>query len=231
MNATLRGIGVLTVLALGACAALGPAPKSTPAGPAAVSTLNAAQLLTAVQADADRIDQSKDPAEHKQLLAAATLSAQQCLAQYPNTAACQYGQAQVQGLTARERPLEAVSLLKDMLASLTKAESLDPALDHAGPARLTAVVLLRAPPWPLGPGDVDSAVTAAQRAVKLDPAYPPNLITLAQAQAKSGGTTVPRATYAKAQAALQAWTGPSADAAADRSHWQQQIEQGLHDLQ
>jgi hypothetical protein len=233
MNAPLGALAVLTALALASCAATRTAP---PAGGATASgTSSPVQLLAAVQRAANDLDQTADPAQRSQLLAAATASARQCLDQAPDNAACQYAQAQVQGLTARARPLEAPSQLKDMLASLTKAEARDPGLDHAGPARLAAVVLLRAPPWPLGPGDVDAAVTAAQRAVQRDPGYPPNLITLAQAQAKGVGTAAARATFAKAQQAVPAWTGvPSeqpAEVAADRARWQSQIEQGLHELQ
>jgi hypothetical protein len=226
MNATLRAAAVLTALALGACAATRPAVRPAAGGATTGSAKSASQLLAAVQEDADRIDQSRDATERAQLLAAATGSAQQCLAQFPAAGACQYAQAQVQGLTARTRPLEAASLLKEMLASLTRAEAQDPGLDHAGPARLAAIVLMRAPPWPLGPGDVDAALTAAQRAVQRDPAYPPNLITLGQAQAKAAGAPPARDTFGKARQAVQAWP-----VAADRSVWQQQIEQGLHDLQ
>jgi hypothetical protein len=224
MNAMMRVAAVLAALALGACATT--RPVQPPAAGVPGGTMAAPQLLAAVQSDADRIDQSKDAAERAQLLAAATASAQQCLARFPDSGACQYAQAQVQGLTARARPLEAPALLKGMLASLTKAEARDPALDHAGPARLAAIVLLRAPPWPLGPGDVDAALTAAQRAVQRDPAYPPNLITLGQAQARSVGAPPARATFVKAQQAAQVWA-----VAADRSKWQQDIEQALHDLQ
>jgi len=136
----------------------------------------------------------------------------------------------VLGLSARERPVQAVALLKDMLASLKQAEALDPAFDHSGPARLTATVLLRAPGWPLGPGDADAALVAAQRAVDRDSAYPPNLIALAQAQAKTDATAKARATYEKARLAGSAWNSPTPDAAADRAEWQHQVEQGLHDL-
>jgi hypothetical protein len=233
MNASLRGLAVLTALALASCATTRTAQPPS-AGAAAVGTMSPVQLLAAVQRDADGIDQTTDPAQRTQLLAAATASARQCLAQAPETGACQYAQAQVQGLSARARPLEAPSQLKDMLASLAKAEARDPGLDHAGPARLAAVVLLRAPPWPLGPGDVDAAVTAAQRAVQCQPDYPPNLITLGQAQAKSESTAPARATFAKAQQALQSWTGAASDqpaaVAADRAKWQLQVERGLHDL-
>ncbi len=188
-----------------------------------------------MQRASDRIDHSEDSAERTRLLATATADARQCVAQAPDNGACHYAQAQVLGLTAREYPGEALSALKQMLASLKRAEALDPAFDHAGPARLSAVVLLRAPGWPLGPGDPDAAVMAAQRAVARDPAYPPNLITLAQAQAKTDTPAPARATFENARRAVQAWMGAGTDTpaevATDRAQWQRDIEQGLHALQ
>jgi hypothetical protein len=232
MSAAVRLAAALAVLLLAACAVPRPAAQPLPTGGAVLTPL---QLLAAVQSDADRIEQGPAPAARAQLLAAATLSAQQCLALSADNANCQYAQAQVLGLTAREHPLQAAALLKQMLTYLTKAEGLDPALDHAGPARLTAVVLLRAPPWPLGPGDVDGAVVAAQRAVQRDSSYPPNLITLAQAEAKSAGMAQARATFGRAQLAVQAWAGAADQApaalATERAQWQRTIEQGLRDQQ
>ena len=232
MNATMCAALVLTVSALAGCMSTRTPPAA--GGATAAGALSPVQLLAAVQRNADGIDQSTDPGQRTALLAAATVSARQCMTQAPDDGACQYAQAQVQGLTARARPLEAPSQLKDMLASLTKAEARDPGLDHAGPARLAAVVLLRAPPWPLGPGDVDAALAAAQRAVQREPGYPPNLITLGQVQAKAVGGAAAQATFARAQQALQAWTGtPSqqpSEVAADRARWQSEVEQGLHDL-
>ncbi|HEY6456037.1 MAG TPA: hypothetical protein VIY90_12245 [Steroidobacteraceae bacterium] len=232
MSATVRVSALLALLLLAACAV--PRPATQPVTPGG-AVLSPVQLLAAVQSDADRIEQVPDAAQRAQLLAAATLSAQQCLALSADNAHCQYAQAQVLGLTAREHPLQAGALLKQMLTYLTKAEGLDPGLDHAGPARLTAVVLLRAPPWPVGPGDVDGALVAAQRAVQRDAIYPPNLITLAQAEAKSAGTAQARASFGRAQLAVQAWVG-AADAApaavaTQRAQWQRTIEQGLRDLQ
>ncbi|HEV2701766.1 MAG TPA: tetratricopeptide repeat protein [Steroidobacteraceae bacterium] len=234
MNALRRGAALLTLLTLAACTLPRPAVPPAASGAAQGAALSPVQLLAAVQRDADRIDRSTDSAERAQLLAAATDSARQCLAQAPEDAACPYAQAQVQGLGAREHPLEAPSLLKQMLANLAKAEALDAALDHAGPARLTAVVLLRAPPWPLGPGDVDAAKAAAQRAVQRDPGYPPNLITLGQAQAKSDGAPAARATFDRARQAVQEWGGApnqSSDLATEREQWRRAVEQGLKDLQ
>jgi hypothetical protein len=227
MNVSLRSIALLGVLALCACAA----PRlATPPPPAGAAVLSPAELVAAVQADTDRIDHSKDAPERTRLLATATTNAQQCLAQAPDNGACHYAWAQVLGLTARERTLQAAALLKEMLANLKQAEALDPAFDHSGPARLTATVLLRAPGWPLGPGDADAAVVAAQRAVERDPTYPPNLITLAQAQAKTDASAQARATYEKARLAVPAWNGVTPDLAAARVQWQQEVEQGLHDL-
>jgi hypothetical protein len=232
MSAAMRVAALLAVLLLAACAVPPPSiPLPTLGGP----VLTPPQLLAAVQSDAAGIDQAPDPAQRASLLAAASASAQQCLALSADNANCQYAQAQVLGLTAREHPLQAAALLKQMLAYLAQAEGLDPALDHAGPARLTAVVLLRAPPWPLGPGDVDGAVVAAQRAVQRDSTYPPNLITLGQAEAKSAGAPQARATFARAQAAVQAWAGAAGQApaalATERAQWLRSIEQGLRDLQ
>jgi hypothetical protein len=227
MSSLTRAGALLAVLALCACTVPRPAIQAPANGAVA---LPPTQLIAAVQADTERIDHSQDPAERTRLLATATANAQQCLAAAADNGGCHYAWAQVLGLTARERPVQAVSLLKEMLASLKQAEALDPDFDHAGPARLSAVVLLRAPGWPLGPGDADAAVIAAQRAVERDPGYPPNLITLAQAQAKSEATAKARATYEKARLAIPAWNGESAEPAADRGEWQHEVEQGLHDL-
>jgi hypothetical protein len=233
----MRAAAALTLVALGACTL--PRPATQPAvNSAAVSgatVLSASQLVASVQRDSDLIDHSTDSAERSRLLAAATQNARQCVAMAPQSGACLYAQAQVLGLTARERPTQAVSRLKEMLASLTQAEALDPGFDHAGPARLSAVVLLRAPGWPLGPGDPDAAVVAAQRAVDRDAAYPPNLVTLAQAQAKTDATAAARATFAKAHLAVQAWTGTQDDAqdqvAAACAEWQRDVDEGLRGLQ
>jgi hypothetical protein len=224
----IRRVAALLVLAV-LCACTLPHPAAPPRldGPGA---LPPSELIAAVQADVDRIDHSKDAAERTRLLATASANARQCLAQAADNGGCHYAWAQVLGLTARERPVQAASLLKDMLASLKQAEALDPGFAQAGPARLTATVLLRAPGWPLGPGDADAAVLAAQRAVDRDPDYPPNLIALAQAQAKTDATAKARATYEKARVAVAAWNAAAPDAAADRAQWQHDVERGLHDL-
>jgi len=223
----LRVAVLLTAAALSACTLPHSATKPAAAGTVA---LPPPQLIAAVERDTERIDHSQDSAERTGLLATATANAQQCLAQAPDSGACHYAWAQVLGLTARERPAQALALLKEMLANLARAEALDPAFDHGGPARLSAVVLLRAPGWPLGPGDADAAVLAAQRALDQDAAYPPNLITLAQAQAKTDEREAARATFAKARLAVQAWPAATAEEAAKNASWQRDVDQGSQQL-
>src|SRR5258708_22718939 len=75
-----------------------------------------------------------------------------------------------------------------MLELLGRAEAADPEYDQAGPARVQALVLVRAPAWPLGPRDAEAGLASARRAVALRPQYPPNVSALAEALAKTGAT-------------------------------------------
>ena len=70
-----------------------------------------------------------------------------------------------------------------MVPALQSAIKNDPTYDEAGPHRVMALVLLRAPAWPLGPGDVEAGLEEARRAVALRPDYPPNTFALAEALA------------------------------------------------
>lgn len=110
-----------------------------------------------------------------------------------------------------------------MLDSLTRAESIDPGYDHAGPARVRALVLIRAPGWPLGPGDVDAGLQAARSAVAREPAYPPNLLVLGEALAKSGDANAALDAYRRALDAAQAQPDSP-----ERAKWVREAGEGLH---
>ncbi len=137
-------------------------------------------------------------------------------------AACQYGKAVATGLEARAHPARAVGLLNSMLENLGNAESIDPNYDNAGPARVRALVLIRAPGWPLGPGDTDAGLAAAQRAVSLQPDYPPNVLALAEALAKSGDDAGARGSYDRARA-LARVSPPGSE----RDDWLREADEGL----
>ena len=122
-----------------------------------------------------------DADERRSLVLAAVNAGQLCERDYPADAACAYWLALAVGSQARERRSTAVDGLEVMEDRLRKAIELDPTLDHAGPHRVLALLFLRAPGWPTGPGDPDAGFEQAQVAVALDESYPPNLLVLGEA--------------------------------------------------
>ena len=180
------------------------------------------ELAAIIASDARRSDHEPDAKLRGELAAEATRNADACLARDPQAAACLYGRAVALGLEARAHPTRAGELLKNMLEGLASAEAADPDYDQAGPARVRALVLIRAPGWPLGPGDADEGVVAARRAAALKPLYPPNLLALAEALQTTGDANGARDSYARARDAAQALPP-----AADRDGWIQEAEQAL----
>jgi hypothetical protein len=207
----------VSILALSACATQ-PRPPPLP-GPQPSTTL---ELAAAIDADAKRSDHEPDAKIRAELAAEAGRDADACLAREPRAAACLYGSALALGLEARAHPARAGESLSGMLDKLARAESADPNYDEAGPARVRALVLIRAPGWPLGPGDTEAGLVAARRAVALRPLYPPNLLALAEGLARTGDRSGARENYARARDAAQALPG-----AADRDEWLRDAEQGL----
>ena len=204
------------MLAVAACTTRLPPPvKSAP--PTSVAALTAD-----IEADARRSDHEPDSKIRSELAAEAGRDAQACLSREPQAAACLYGRAIALGIDARAHPTRAGELLNEMLDALARAETADSNYDEAGPARVRALVLLRAPGWPLGPGDAEAGLNAARRAVALRPLYPPNLLALAEALSKTGNGGAARENYRLAhEAAL------SLPAAADRDEWLHEADQGL----
>lgn len=198
----MRSLLLLAVLASAGCA---PALRPLPDGPAPAREA----LLEAVKA-----------AVEKTLPTPAVDEAHRCVAAYPDDAACAYWLAVSLGLQARERPATAPDGIRKMLEAVDRAEALDPRVEHAGPARLRALVLLRAPGWPAGPGDPEAGLDEARRAVDLDPDYPPNLLALAEALAKNDD---PRGSEEAARRALAAIRGDEPEA----ESWRRESESRL----
>ena len=186
------------------------------------SSMTIEQLAAAVAADARRSDLETDSKTRDQLAADAVQNAQACLQRAPQAAACLYYDGVALGLKARAHPLQANEALKSMLEALSSAEAADPGYDQAGPARVQALVLIKAPAWPLGPGDPEAGLAAARRAVGLGPDYPPNVLALAEALAKTGDTQGAVDTYRRARDVIQGLP-PSRD----RDDWQHEADQAL----
>jgi hypothetical protein len=181
-----------------------------------------AELAVQIAADSRRSDTEVDSRARDELADDALRRALACLSRDPRAAACLYGQAIALGLQAKARPVEAVGLLNDMLRSLAGADTADPDYDQAGPSRVRALVLLRAPSWPLGPGDADAGLESARRAVMLQPQFPPNFLALAEGLAKTGNAPAAIEAYAKARKLAEAM--PATD---DREDWLRQADEGL----
>lgn len=210
-------LGAVLALMLAGCATTPPAQPPGTTAPA-----SSQQRFEAISAMARQGEHESDPKARAQLAADTASEAQACLAAEPQAAACLYGQALSLGLEARAHPAHAGESLQKMLAALTAAESADPAFDQAGPARVRALVLTRAPGWPLGPGDPAAAVVAARRAVDLKPGYPPNQLALAEALRKSGDAQGAHESYQRAHDAALA-----APAGADKEEWLREADQAL----
>ena len=179
-------------------------------------------LAAAIDSDARRSDHESDSRIRAELATEAGRDAEACMAREPSNVACLYGGAIALGLEARAHPTRAGELLRTMLERLAAAEAADAGYDHAGPTRVRALVLIRAPGWPLGPGDPEAGLAAARRAAALQPPYPPNQLALAEALAKTGDSNGARKTYELAHDLAQAW--PSAT---DRDGWLREAEQAL----
>ncbi len=223
-----KALAVAAVLGLAAaCAPLRTAPPRTASPPTAAQSggelpTSVPELAAAIAADAKRSDHETDAKIRDELAADAARDADACLARAPREAACLYYHAVAQGLAARAHPTRAGELLKSMLDGLSEADAADAAYDEAGPSRVRALVLLRAPGWPLGPGDPDAAVAAARRALSLRPQYPPNLLALAETLAKTGDAAGARDSYRQARALAQALPPTP-----DRDDWLRQADQAL----
>jgi len=186
------------------------------------SPLSVEALAAAIDSDARRSDVSSDSRIRSELATQAGRDAETCMAREPMNVACLYGSAVALGLEARAHPTRAGELLSTMLERLASAEAADAGYDHAGPTRVRALVLIRAPGWPLGPGDPDAGLAAARRAAALRPEYPPNHLALAEALTKTGDPNGARKSYEQARDLAQAF--PSAS---DRDGWLREADQAL----
>ena len=159
---------------------------------------NPGSFAGAIRAKAFRIGREKDGGERSRLAESAVIVGQLCEENVPAAAACDYWLAAALGLQARERSATGRDALPRMVDLLRRAVRNDPDIDHAGPHRLLAIVLLRAPGWPLGPGDPDAALPEAEAAARAAPEFPPNQLALGDALKQKGRAAEARSPYSQA---------------------------------
>jgi tetratricopeptide (TPR) repeat protein len=76
-----------------------------------------------------------------------------------------------------------------------RAVSLDPFYEDGAPLRAQGTLLVKAPPWPAGVGDVDEGIELLEKAVHLFPGHPANHLYLADALAAEGRKSEAAAAY------------------------------------
>jgi tetratricopeptide (TPR) repeat protein len=182
-------------------------------------------LLGVARVSSWMIEHEPDAAERDRLVAVAIEASQWCERRDPESAACAYALAQALGQQARERPSTSHDGLERMVQALQRAAVARPGLDDGGPERVLALVYLRAPGWPLGPGDPEAGLAAAQKAVTLAPDHPPNQLALAEALARAGRRAEVHAAYERALA-LARQRAAAGDP--DAPEWVAEAERGLH---
>ncbi len=157
-------------------------------------------LLGAALAGAWLVEHETDRARRAALATESVQTCQWCVARAPDRIDCDYRLALALGQQARERPATAADALPRITALLSRVIAQAPELDEAGGHRVLALLLLRAPGWPAGPGDPELGLEHARAAVRLSPTYPPNLLALAEALAGQGIRDEARGTYEQARA-------------------------------
>lgn len=191
---------------------------------AAADPAGVAALAGAVQARAWLVEHTRSAAERLALATAAVEGGQWCQRRAPESPVCDYWLAVGLGLQARERAATAKAGLKIMVAALRRAAAADPGQDQAGPHRVLALVLLRAPGWPLGPGDAEAALVEARAAVALAPDHPPNQSALGEALLANGRAPEGRAALGRA---LDLARARAAAGDPDASDWVREAERLL----
>lgn len=187
-----------------------------------------AALLGAAVADAWLIQHERSPERRAELATESVQVAQWCLRRAPRDPACDYRLAIALGLQARERPATAADALPRIVALLESVVDRAPGLDEGGPFRVLALLRLRAPAWPIGPGDPEAALDDARAAVAQAPEAPLNHLVLCEALAATSSVREARvsceAGRALAQARLDRGDPDAADALAEADR----LEAALH---
>ncbi len=150
-------------------------------------------LYRAILAKIWLVEHEKDGGARSALAVSAVEAGQSCLQRAPASAACDYALALALGVQARERHSTVTEGLKLMVERLRRAAAEDASIDRAGPERILALVLVRAPQWPMGPGDPETGLSEAKKAVARFPDFPPNQLALAEALMANGSARDGRA--------------------------------------
>lgn len=184
-------------------------------------------LLGFARATAWLVERERDGAARERLATAAVRAGEWCLARSPGNPACDYALAIAVGQQTRERPSTAIDGVRQMQAALSRAIAGDERQDGAGPRRVLALLYLRAPGWPSGPGDPEAGLLEARRAVALFPDHPWNQLVLGEALEKTEDAAGAADAYRRA---LTLALSRSASGDPDSADWAEQARKALSRL-
>lgn len=173
-------------------------------------------LIAAVRLRVWLAEHETDPSGRDRAATSAVEIAQWCGRGGAPPPACSFWLGAALGVQARERPSTGISALPQIEAAFKIAATGDPSLEEAGPDRALALLYLRAPGWPAGPGDPGLGLEHARKAVALRPDYPPNVLALAEALAATGEAGAAREQYLRA---LDLATATEQEGEPDAGEW------------
>ena len=181
-------------------------------------------LAGIVKANVWVTEHETDPAARLAAAEKGVHAAQWCQRTAPREPVCDYWLGAALGVQARERPSTGISALPKIEAAFKEAGAARPEIEDGGPDRALALLYLRAPAWPAGPGDPALALEHAQKAAELKPDYPPNHLALGEVRAATGDGEGSRRAYARARdlARIRASAGDP-----EAKEWMESAEKAL----
>jgi hypothetical protein len=181
-------------------------------------------LVGAMRAFAWIADHENEPDLRRSAARRAVDAGQVCEQRAPRSSECLYWMAVSLGVQARERRSTGLDAVDLMVERLKAAIEMDPGLDHGGPHRVLALLYLRAPGWPTGPGDPDLGLEDARLALAEAPDYPPNHLCLAEALVATEDPEGGRQAYQVAAELAREWLERGAP---DAGEWLEEAERHL----
>jgi hypothetical protein len=181
-------------------------------------------IMGAVEAQVWLSDHETAPAARESAATLAVQVAQWCPRVAPDLPECDFWLGAALGVQARERPATGLSALAKIEAAFKRAAEGNPEMEDAGPDRALALLYLRAPRWPRGPGDPEQGLVHAKQAVALRPDYPPNRLALAEALAAAGDTA---GSLAAGREALRLAEARAAAGDPDANEWVSQARKSI----
>ena len=117
----------------------------------------------------------------------------------PDDAEAAYLQAVNLGLYVHAKGLTAVGRLSE-LVKLLKVAGQQPQIDDGGPLRVLGLLYVKAPAWPVGPGDLDLGLDLLKKAAESYPEHPLNHLFYAEALIADGKKAEARAEIERTRA-------------------------------